>query len=773
MATMTKASGAGGPSVQELQQQVQFNEKFKFVINRIHSAKNITEILVQLQTDILGLFDADRITIYAVNPKRRELFSKHMAGNEVKEIRVPISPASISGFCAHSGRTLNISDVYNAAELIRLDKSLKFDKSWDKKTGFRSKQMLVVPIVIDKKLMGVVQLINKKSGGPYTKPDEQNLLEIARTLGIAFRNQSRMVKTRFDYLIENNIVTDSEIKQAMGQSRELKTDMEHILIENFKVKKADIGKSLSEFYGCKFVENPNNLIIDRKLLVGLNLNYLRKAYWMPISQNEKGVTVLIDNPKDPKVMELQGYLKAKSYEFHVAFKEDILKAIDIAESDDTGGSADSPLGASDDSVSDILAEMDVGVEGPEEGTDADAPDENAGAIVRLVNQIIIDGYKKGCSDIHVEPSKRAKKTTIRFRVDGTCFKHLEVPLSHSPALVSRLKIMAGLDIAERRLPQDGKIKFFFQSKQIELRVATLPTVGGEDVVMRILAASEPMTVKELGLNKRNEVELLKMVDIPYGIMLVVGPTGSGKTTTLHACVGHINTPERKIWTAEDPVEITQEGLRQVEVKPKIDFTFARAMRAFLRADPDVILVGEMRDFETAAIGIEASLTGHLVFSTLHTNSAPETITRLIDMGIDPFNFADALLGILAQRLVKTLCKDCKEEYHPDQAEYNEIVDAYGKDMWPELGIKYDDKFKLFKVKGCNECNHSGYRGRAGIHELLVGTDDVREIIQQKAGVVKIQEQAIKDGMRTLFQDGIMKVLAGRTDISMVRRVCMQ
>lgn len=771
MATMTKAGASGGPSVQELQQQVQFNEKFKYVINRIHSAKNITEILVQLQTDILGLFDADRITIYAVNPKRKELFSKHMAGNEVKEIRVPISPASIAGFCAFSGRTLNISDVYSAAELTRLDKNLKFDKSWDKKTGFRSKQMLVVPIIIEKKLMGVVQIINKKSGGPYTKSDESNLLEIARTLGIAFRNQSRMVKTRFDYLIENNIVTESEIKQAMVQARDLKSDVEHVLMEAFKVKKEDIGKSLAGFYGCKFMDNPNNLIIDRKLLVGLNLNFLRKAYWMPVSQNENGVTILIDNPKDPKVMELQGLIKAKSYEYQVAFKEDILKALDIAESDSSVG--DAPLGASDDSVTDILAEMDVDVEGPEDGTDADAPDENAGAIVRLVNQIIIDGYKKGCSDIHVEPSKRAKKTTIRFRVDGTCFKHLEVPLSHSPALVSRLKIMAGLDIAERRLPQDGKIKFFFQGKQIELRVATLPTVGGEDVVMRILAASEPMTVAELGLNKRNEEELLKMVQIPYGIMLVVGPTGSGKTTTLHACVGHINTPERKIWTAEDPVEITQEGLRQVEIKPKIDFTFARAMRAFLRADPDVILVGEMRDYETAAIGIEASLTGHLVFSTLHTNSAPETITRLIDMGIDPFNFADALLGILAQRLVKTLCKDCKEEYHPDQAEFDELVNAYGKEMWPELGVKYDDNFKIFKTKGCNECSHSGYRGRAGIHELLVGTDKVREIIQQKSGVVKIQEQAIKDGMRTLFQDGIMKVLAGRTDMSQVRRVCMQ
>jgi type II secretory ATPase GspE/PulE/Tfp pilus assembly ATPase PilB-like protein len=238
-------------------------------------------------------------------------------------------------------------------------------------------------------------------------------------------------------------------------------------------------------------------------------------------------------------------------------------------------------------------------------------------------------------------------------------------------------------------------------------------------------------------------------------------------------VGYINKPERKIWTAENPVEITQAGLRQVEVKPKIDFTFAKAMRAFLRADPDVILVGEMRDHETAAIGIEASLTGHLVFSTLHTNSAPETITRLIDMDIDPFNFADALLGILAQRLVRTLCKDCKEEYNPTLEEYNDIAEAYDPELFPELGIKYSPELRLFRAKGCNECNNTGYRGRTGLHELLTGTDEMKAVIQRKASVAEIRDQAMEDGMRTLLQDGVMKVILGFTDMKMVRQVCIK
>jgi type II secretory ATPase GspE/PulE/Tfp pilus assembly ATPase PilB-like protein len=253
----------------------------------------------------------------------------------------------------------------------------------------------------------------------------------------------------------------------------------------------------------------------------------------------------------------------------------------------------------------------------------------------------------------------------------------------------------------------------------------------------------------------------------------VGPTGSGKTTTLHSGLGHINTVDMKIWTAEDPVEITQPGLRQVQVHPKIDFTFAVAMRAFLRADPDVIMVGEMRDHETAATGIEASLTGHLVFSTLHTNSAPETITRLLDMEIDPFNFADALLGIMAQRLVRTLCKDCKEEYVPNQEEFAELMEEYGLEHWDTLGIRYSPDFKLYRPKGCAKCGGTGYKGRMGIHELLVATDEMKRMIQKRTPIEELRKQAMRDGMTTLLQDGIQKVVKGVTDFKQVRAVCIK
>jgi len=362
---------------------------------------------------------------------------------------------------------------------------------------------------------------------------------------------------------------------------------------------------------------------------------------------------------------------------------------------------------------------------------------------------------------------------IRFRVDGACHVYQTLPYTYKNAVCSRIKIMADLDIAERRLPQDGKIKFRrYGPLDIELRVASIPTTGkNEDIVMRLLPSGEPIPLDQMGMSERTYADFVEVIQKPYGIVLCVGPTGSGKTTTLHSALRHINKTETKIWTAEDPVEITQDGLRQVQVHPKIGFDFASAMRAFLRADPDVIMVGEMRDKETVSTGIEASLTGHLVFSTLHTNSAPETITRLLDMGMDPFNFADALLGILAQRLVRTLCPDCKEEYHPSRDEFDSLVRAYDGDF-DALNIEYNDDLVFYRAKGCSKCQNIGYRGRTGIHELLVADDEMKSLIQVKAPMAEIRKQAIANGMTTLMQDGIRKVLTGQTDMRQVRRVCM-
>jgi type II secretory ATPase GspE/PulE/Tfp pilus assembly ATPase PilB-like protein len=394
-----------------------------------------------------------------------------------------------------------------------------------------------------------------------------------------------------------------------------------------------------------------------------------------------------------------------------------------------------------------------------------------GTIVKLANRMILDAYRRGASDIHVEPNEQA--LVVRFRVDGECVTYKELPPAQRAPLVARLKIMANLDISERRKPQDGKIHLRFNDRKIELRVATIPTVSeNEDVVMRILSTSRPLSLAEMGLAHHNLERFRALVTKPYGLILCVGPTGSGKTTTLHSALGAINTVNTKIWTAEDPVEITQPRLRQVQVNPKIGFTFAQAMRAFLRADPDVIMVGEMRDTETAEIAVEASLTGHMVLSTLHTNNAPETVVRLVDMGLDPFSFADALLCVLAQRLTRALCRQCREPYVGSAQEFGELAEAYGEEAFlGKLGAMFGPGFRLWRAKGCPACSGTGYKGRIPLHELLVADEAIKHAIQHKGGAEEIRRLAIAGGMTTLMQDGVEKVLAGLTDMKQVLAVC--
>jgi type II secretory ATPase GspE/PulE/Tfp pilus assembly ATPase PilB-like protein len=402
----------------------------------------------------------------------------------------------------------------------------------------------------------------------------------------------------------------------------------------------------------------------------------------------------------------------------------------------------------------------------------EADDTDDRATVMLVRKIIEDAHRQNASDIHIEPYGFKEDAQVRFRIDGRCEKVLTIPKNHIRAVVSRLKILAKLDIAERRQPQDGKIRFqTSEGRNIEIRVSTIPTVdGNEDIVLRLLANNEPLPLNKI-MAQHVYKPFTQLIRRPYGLVLVVGPTGSGKTTTLHSALSIINTPEKKIWTAEDPVEITQFRLRQVQVNPKIGLTFAAAMRAFLRADPDVIMVGEMRDQETVKIAIEASLTGHLVFSTLHTNSAPETITRLIDMGMDPFNFADALLGIVSQRLVRTLCDKCKKPYHPPTLAYDHLKKLYGPTFDKAVNIPYTDDLQFYQAVGCEACNNSGYKGRMGLFELLVNSRSLKKSIIERSGVAKIRKLAIREGMTTLMQEGIQSIFMGHTDPKQVIPVC--
>ncbi|MBW2489908.1 MAG: GspE/PulE family protein, partial [Deltaproteobacteria bacterium] len=650
-----------------LKSEIDYRKDLQDICNKIHAAANLHEILVDLKDEITQLFEADRLTVYVLDGKKRELVSRFKSGNEIEEIRISMSNSSISGCSAFKKKLINIKNVYDDSELAAIDPELKFDKRWDKKMGFRTQQVLVVPIIFKKFLLGVIQLINRRGGGSFTRIDEQSATEMANILGIALYNQKRMAKARpnkFDYFVHNHILTQRELDKAIADARAGKAPVETVLMSDFKISKKDIGKSLSQFYQVPFVEYDPNVAIPVGLMANLKVSFMLKNVWVPLKMEDGKIVIAIDNPGDlQKIGEIKTLFSNKRLSLRVALKQDILAFIHRFTRKERKLA----------SRSQILSEFkskEVEIEDEEF-----VLYEKDSAIVQLVNKIIIDAYKHRASDIHIEPYPGKMNTRIRIRVDGACRLFESIPYSLRDKIVSRIKIMADLDIVERRKPQDGKIKFKrYGGPDIELRVATVPTQGGvEDVVLRILDAGEPIPLGKIGFSKRNYNNFVGAITQPHGLVFVCGPTGSGKTTTLHSAMAYINTTDTKIWTAEDPVEISQKGLRQVQVKPKIGFTFASAMRAFLRSDPDVIMLGEMRDKETASIGIEASLTGHLVLSTLHTNSAPESITRLLDMGMDPFNFSDAILCILAQRLVRTFCIHCRRPHHLSKEAYEELV----------------------------------------------------------------------------------------------------
>ncbi len=780
------------PAAQDnLAEKLNFQQRLQAVTNKVHATKNIDEIILELSQELCNLFSADRLTIYLLSEDKGSIVSKVKTGlNSFKDIKLPINDQSIAGFVAGHKRTINIRDVYDDGELKSYSPHLNFLKAVDAKTGYRTKQMLVAPVLEGKtkEMVGVIQIINCKSGQPFLPVMEEGVMQLAETLAIAFRQRQGpmlQVRTKYDALVTNAVVSAEELELAQRSARRKNLDVETVLIDEFQVKLPTLGDALSAYFAVPYEPFKQDRIKPPDLLKNMNRSFCMTNQWVPLEDSKDGIIVLALDPEKIRASRMVANVYPKS---RVVYRVTTNREFENTLDQMFGGGNFEDVG----DIGDILGTLDE-----EEVTEMSEDVASAAAdneVVKLVNKVIIDAYQQGASDIHIEPYPGKGKTEIRFRKDGALVPYISVPGVYRMAIAARLKIMCDLDISERRKPQDGKIKFKkFGPLDIELRVATIPTQGGvEDIVMRILAGGEPIPLDKLGLSKRNVGLCKEIIDKPYGLFFVCGPTGSGKTTTLHSVLGYLNTPDTKIWTAEDPVEITQKGLRQVGMNPKAGVTFSIAMRAFLRADPDIIMVGEMRDKETVSTGIEASLTGHLVFATLHTNSAPESIVRLLDMGMDPFNFADALLGVLAQRLARRMCS-CKEPHVASADEINALLVEYSVEMQNTTEWKKDPKaarekifaewvkdfgndkgeITLYTAKGCDVCSNTGYKGRVGLHELLTGTDRIKKDIQEHARVANMFATAIEDGMRTLKQDGIEKVLQGITDIQQVRAVCIK
>ncbi len=628
---------------------------------------------------------------------------------------------------------------------------------------------ILLPAVITAGLEKQQQLRTTKLGDYLM---QQNIIT-PELLDAALKKQNGMRHLRLgDMLVQSNLISAGQLEQALAtQTRDRKIPLGEILVGMGAISPETIRRVLVEKLGVPLV-NLRKFQCQPNAIKAISAELARKHAVVPLYGTATRIAMAMENPLDWKVLqELEFYCNRK-IDPVVATRDDLARAIQQYYG--------SP--GAQGNISEIVAEL-GDTESTMEPMAGEVVTESDNTLVRLVNKIILDAIEQEASDIHIESTAADKPSKVRFRKDGVMELYTLVPPNFRAAVVSRIKIMGELDISERRRPQDGKIKFEeCRPARAELRVLTMPTANGlENVVMRILAAPKALSMEKIGLAPCILADLQRLADKPHGLLFVCGPTGSGKTTTLHSLLAHVNTPERKVWTVEDPIEITQDGLCQVQVNSKIGLTFAEILRSFVRADPDVLMVGETRDADTASTVIAASLTGHLVLSTMHTNSAVESVVRLLDLGMDPFTFADVMLGIVGQRLVRRLCTNCRAPHVASTAEVAALASEYCADttlqsaeVIADWRVRHGDgrgSLTLHTAGGCEQCGKSGYAGRLGLHELLVGSEMVKRKIHARANVADLTQVAMNEGMRSIKQDGIEKVLLGHTDMKQVLASC--
>ena len=545
-------------------------------------------------------------------------------------------------------------------------------------------------------------------------------------------------------------LTDEELKEGLEIQKEKGGKIGEILVKSKYIKESDLFRALSIQLDIPFLNNLSEEEIHKDLVAPIPISFLKKNIIIPFRKEDKVVKVAVADPLNLDPVDDLKVLLDRDIELYIAEPLTILNAINLAYETHREAAEQVVEELSEDSISGIDEPIDL----------IDVVDE--APIIKLINSLLFRAVKERASDVHFEPFER--EIIVRFRIDGVLHNIMGLPKRFHPSITSRIKIMSSLNIAERRLPQDGRIGLKIAGKDIDIRVSIIPTSFGERVVLRLLDKSGYLLqLSEIGLSRDLEEKLKKLIRLPHGIILVTGPTGSGKTTTLYAALTDINSPDKNIITIEDPVEYQIKGIGQMQVNPKIDLTFAKGLRSILRQDPDVIMVGEIRDLETAEIAIQASLTGHLVFSTLHTNDSAGAITRLIDMGIEPFLVSSSIVAIMAQRLVRLLCPYCKKEYIPSNIELRDLG----------LSLKDLEGHSVYIPQGCERCMYTGYRGRTGIYELLIVNDPIRDMILKNVNSQLIKNRAIELGMKTLRMDGAEKIFKGITSIEEVLRVTQE
>ncbi|HBY56375.1 MAG TPA: type II secretion system protein GspE [Candidatus Atribacteria bacterium] len=555
-----------------------------------------------------------------------------------------------------------------------------------------------------------------------------------------------------EILLNQGLITSQQLEEALKAQKEgNKKKLGEILVDMGALSREELYEVLQYVYETEYVDL-SNYVIDPEVISLIPEKTALQFTLIPISKNKDELVVAMANPLDVYAIDfVKDYTKVKKIKCMLAPEEDIVNAINSYYK----------LGEYDD----IIEKLDTEVVFKEEEKEEDSKKLEAisreAPIIQLVNMLIVQGVKDRASDIHIEPNERG--LLIRFRIDGMLHDIRTLPNKIKSAVTSRVKILAKMDIAERRIPQDGRFQVQFGTREVDLRVSTIPTVFGEKTVLRLLDKSKGLIkLEHLGFLPKQLTQFKSMISKSYGIILLTGPTGSGKTTTLYAALNKVNSKDKNIITVEDPVEYRLDRINQIQIIPKINLTFANALRSILRQDPDIIMVGEIRDIETAEIAVQAALTGHLVLSTLHTNDAASALTRLIDMQVEPFLISSSVIGVIAQRLVRVICEKCKEEYIPSEEVLSELN--------IKNNLKNNSKIKLYRGKGCSFCKNTGYYGRTSIYELIELDEEIRSLIVSKASSDVIKEVAIKKGMMTLKNSGLEKAMQGITTIEEVLRV---
>ncbi len=774
---------------QMMKQTLDREDKLRHLSHAIHSAQSLDEVLFDLQGPLMEVFDSRAVTIYVADSKGLEISSKIPSKGQAVPIRLPVDPTSIAGFSAAEQRLVNIRNVHDAGELQKFHPDLEFDSSWDDHTGLKTRSLLAISLTHKNKLMGVLQLVNKADEDGFTAADENNAFLIAETLALAIHNLRKFTQaqpTKFDFLIENGFLTEEELTLTMAKSRKTGKEVEDLLVKDLYLRSLDIGKSLEKFYKVPYTGYDESISLPDPESLGLNIETLLSQNWVPLKYDDSGMVVLIHDPSDDKrVHDIQSMFPRQHIEFRVGLKADIHRYIhsffgvqenedSVEEENATSNREEELVNEEYDLVVD-LEEKEIEAEPePEQDQDATPPRETsiAKATIKLFNDMIGISAKQEVTDIHIEPGMEGKDTIVRLRKDGACRVFDEIPSAFQRSLISHIKKLANLDLSVTKLPQNGKFEWTDKNCKFLCEAVIFPTIGDlEDAMLKITPLGKPlptyMPLSQLNFSDPNLDKILSRIASPKGLVLVSGPAGKGKTTTLHSLLGQINSDEKKIVTAEDPVEIVQSGLRQIQVNNEVGLNYACALDTFLMGNPDVIAIGQIDSEETLGECLRAG-KDHLVATTLNANSCIDALRTLREMKVDQNQLADSLLLIVSQKLVPSLCEHCKEDYHPTQEEFDTLKKFYGELYFPELGIQYNEDLRLKKAVGCKKCIFTGYSDQIALQEVLERTPELNRMIAGKASIEEIRNQAIKDGMVTLNQDGIYKIFNGICDFKKIQ-----